>query len=294
MEGTAKLSFFERLVSSNNPNPGKFEDIGAEARKVFQVDTFEGIKAEYQRGLSNSFGVSHTIHLSPGADQPSSYEFGANYSQGKHLLVSRTAATGDVQAQYLCSVTPNLSVKAQGQLTSTPHQSNGMVNLDYKGSDWYGSLKMGSFAQWGLSYIQSVSQNLSLGVDLTYLGRLPYGQPPMCVSTAAVRYADDNVAGVFQYSSNNRVQASYVRRIKDYATFATELSVDLESRESVCAMGYEYTGPAGTLKTNISTDKKITTLLEKPLSELSAVSCSAELDHKTGTCKYGIGIQFLQ
>lgn len=57
---------------------------------------------------------------------------------------------------------------------------------------------------------------------------------------------------------------------------------------------YEYTGAAGSLKTNITTDKKITTLLEKPLSELSAISVSAELDHKQGTCKYGIGMQFLQ
>lgn len=40
---------------------GKFEDIGAEARKVFMIDSFEGIKAEYQRGLSNSFGVSHSV-----------------------------------------------------------------------------------------------------------------------------------------------------------------------------------------------------------------------------------------
>ena len=57
---------------------------------------------------------------------------------------------------------------------------------------------------------------------------------------------------------------------------------------------YEYTSASGSLKTNITTDKRITTLLEKPLSELSAISVSAELDHKQGTCKYGIGMQFLQ
>lgn len=161
---------------------GKFEDIGAEARKVFQIDSFEGIKAEYQRGLSNSFGVSHTvctqrqplradsyppltplppsqIHLQPNAETPGQYEFGANYSAGKvcdptlsripaqtaylrhlhgrtsadipypppleqHLLLSRTLTSGDVLAQYVCSVTPNLTVRAQSQVTSLPPASH--------------------------------------------------------------------------------------------------------------------------------------------------------------------------
>lgn len=32
-------------------------------------------------------------------------------------------------------------------------------------------------------------------------------------------------------------QTSYIRRIKDYATFAAEFSVDMDSRESVASMG---------------------------------------------------------
>jgi mitochondrial import receptor subunit TOM40 len=201
---------------------------------------------------------------------------------------------GDVMAQYVLQATPNLTVRAQSQLTSVEHQSNAVVNVDYKGTDWYGQAKIGSYAQWGLSYLQSVSNNLALGVDFTYLGRPPFNQPPVCVSTMAMRYSTDTVALVAQLTSNARLQTSYIRRIQDSATFAAEINVDLESRESVCALGYEYTSSQGSLKTNITTDGKITTLLEKPLSELSAINFSAELDHKAKACKYGISVQFLQ
>jgi hypothetical protein len=45
-----------------------------------------------------------------------------------------------------------------------------------QGTDWSGTIKVGNFAQWGLSYIQSVSKNLALGVDITYLGKPPFNQ----------------------------------------------------------------------------------------------------------------------
>ena len=62
---------------------GKFEDVNAEAKKIFQIDTFEGIRMEYQRGLNNSFGVSHVAHLGASPESPATYEFSANYSQDK-------------------------------------------------------------------------------------------------------------------------------------------------------------------------------------------------------------------
>lgn len=80
---SGRLSFFRRLLQSNLPNPGKFEDVNAESRKIFQIDTFEGIKVEYQRGLNNNFGVSHVAHFGASPDSPSSYEFCSNYSQDK-------------------------------------------------------------------------------------------------------------------------------------------------------------------------------------------------------------------
>ena len=62
---------------------GKFEDINADSRKIFMLDSFEGMRFEYQRGLSNSFGVSHILHLQPAQDNYGTYDFSANFSQGK-------------------------------------------------------------------------------------------------------------------------------------------------------------------------------------------------------------------
>jgi hypothetical protein len=38
---------------------------------------------EYQRGLNNSFGVSHVAHLASSPESPATYEFSANFSQDK-------------------------------------------------------------------------------------------------------------------------------------------------------------------------------------------------------------------
>ena len=45
-------------------------------------------------------------------------------------------------------------------------------------------------AQYGFSYLQSVTKNLALGVDFLYLGRPPYpGAPPFSSLTAGLRYS---------------------------------------------------------------------------------------------------------
>ncbi|KAJ1490545.1 eukaryotic porin/Tom40, partial [Baffinella frigidus] len=280
-DGTAGLKkpFWQKLLGSDNPNPGKFEDIGSDSRKIFMLDSFEGMRFEYQRGLSNSFGVSHILHLQPAQDNYGTYDFSANFSQGKHLLLSRTQTNGDVLARYILTATPNLTVQFQSQLTKAPHQSNAILTADYKGGDWFGQLKVGSFAQWGLSYLQSVTKNLAVGVDLTYLGRPPFNQMPMCISTVAARYSTERMVALAQLTSNARIQAAYVQRVKDNLTFGTEFTFDLGSRESTCAAGYEYSTPQGSFKTNLSSDGKVTSTFEKQLSEVSAVVLSAEVDH---------------
>lgn len=117
------------------------------------LDTFEGMRFEYQRGLSNSFGVSHIMHLQPAQDNYGTYDFSANFHNGKvggsarlmppcvaaavpdatrlvpcrsplkllagstvqHLLLSRTQTNGDVLARYILTATPNLTLQFQSQ-----------------------------------------------------------------------------------------------------------------------------------------------------------------------------------
>lgn len=47
---------------------------------------------EYQRGLNNSFGVSHVAHLGASPDSPATYEFSANYSHDKVMIESKACA----------------------------------------------------------------------------------------------------------------------------------------------------------------------------------------------------------
>ena len=187
----------------------------------------------------------------------------------------------------------NAVLISPSQLSKIPHQSSVVVQLDYKGSDWFGQAKMGSYAQWGLSYMQSVTRNLSLGLDYTYLGRPPFNNPPICVQTGGLRYANDRLVFVGQLVSSGQLQAAYVQRIRDNLSFGAELAVNLADRSSQCAVGYEYSSAAGSFKTNLTTDGKVTSCLEKPLGETTLLTLVAELDHAKQTCKYGLGFQLM-
>ncbi|EKX33332.1 hypothetical protein GUITHDRAFT_166503 [Guillardia theta CCMP2712] len=281
-------------MKTDLPNPGKFEDISQESNKIFHLDTYEGIMINFQRGLSNSFMIDHAMHLQPSAEQYGTYHFGANFAEGKHLLLSKTATNGEVFARYIGTLTPNFSLNMQAQLVPTPHNSHALITADYKGSDWFAQCKIGSMAQFGFSYLQSITRSLSLGLDFMYLGRPPFNQPPVSIITAGLRYSTERLAFVSKLTSTGQLQASYVQRVRDNLTFGTEMSVDVASTESLCAVGYEYSTQAGSFKTNLTTDGKVTSIFEKTLSEVSSMSLSVEVDHKKQACKYGIGFQLIQ
>ena len=143
MEGEpVKRSFLQKFFGSNLPNPGKFEDISAEANRIFLLETFEGVRVDWQRPLSNAFGVNHLLHLQPSQDTYGSYHFGANFADGQHLVLSRTSTAGAVDARYILTATPNLTVSCQSQLSPIAHQSMAVVSADYKGTDYFAQGKV--------------------------------------------------------------------------------------------------------------------------------------------------------
>lgn len=296
----AQRSFLQKFFGTNLPNPGKFEDLSSEANKLFTLDTFEGIRLDWQRGLSNAFGVNHLLHLQPAADQYGTYHFGANFAEGNQLVLSRTATNGNVDARYILTTTPNLTLSVQSQLSATPHQSMAIVQADYKGTDWFAQFKLGSMAQYGFSYLQSITRNLSLGIEFLYMGRPPQpGIPPLSFLTAGLRYSTERLALSSSVNlSQGQLKANYVQRVKDNINFGTEMNIMLDpqtgSKESTCALGYEYTTPQGAIRSNLTTDGKVTSVFEKTLSEISSMTISVELDHGKKNCKYGMGFQFMQ
>jgi len=293
----SQRSFLQKFFGTNLPNPGKFEDMSNEANKIFLLDTFEGVRIDWQRPLSNAFGVSHLLHLQPAADTYGTYHFGANFAENQHLVLSRTGTNGNVDARYIMTATPNLTVSCQSQLSATPHQSMAVVGADYKGSDYFAQFKFGSMAQYGFSYLQSVTRNLSLGLDFLYIGRPPYpGVPPIAHLTGGLRYATERLALSSSLNlSQGQLKTNYVQRVKDNLNFGTELLIDLANgKDSTCSLGYEYSTQQGAFKSNLTTDGKVTSVFEKQLNEMSSLSLAFECDHGKKAVKYGIGFQFMQ
>eukprot|EP00960_Hanusia_phi_P062504 765172-Hanusia_phi.AAC.1 len=276
---------------------GKFEDISQESNKIFHLDTYEGIMINFQRGLSNSFMIDHAMHLQPSAEQYGTYHFGANFAEGKHLLLSKTATNGEVFARYIGTLTPNFSLNMQAQLVPTPHNSHALITADYKGSDWFAQCKVShAHCLW-----RGCVTRLKGGED--YASLLPFlmidMQACLCLQ-AHVNWTAPSFVCAKGKKYIHTIPCSLVpptppslSRVRDNLTFGTEMSVDVASTESLvsdrtsamypdssdfqCAVGYEYSTQAGAFKTNLTTDGKVTSIFEKTLSEVSSMSLSVEV-----------------
>ena len=66
-------------VSQPRTNPGSFIDLHKRCKDIFP-SAFDGIKVALNRGLSNSFQVSHTLQMSPVGQ--STYRFGCVFAGG--------------------------------------------------------------------------------------------------------------------------------------------------------------------------------------------------------------------
>ncbi|MBA0649188.1 hypothetical protein Goklo_016779 [Gossypium klotzschianum] len=99
------------------------------------------------------------------------YEFGANFIDPNLMLIGRVLTDGRLNARLKWDLSDNFTVKANAQLSNEPHMSHGMFNFDYKGKDFRSQFQMGNGALFGASYIQSITQHLSLGGEVFWAGQ---------------------------------------------------------------------------------------------------------------------------
>lgn len=95
-------------------------------------------------------------------------------------------------------------MKLQTQLTKEKGYSQVMLDVDAKGQDWQGQVKVGNGAFYGLNYIQSVTPALSMGGEAFWLGT----QRKSGIGFAA-RHATDKSVGTVQVRSR-QVEAAAV------------------------------------------------------------------------------------
>uniref|UniRef100_J3MKE6 Mitochondrial import receptor subunit TOM40-1 n=1 Tax=Oryza brachyantha TaxID=4533 RepID=J3MKE6_ORYBR len=225
--------------------PVPFEEIQREALMSLKPELFEGLRLDFTKGLNQKFPLSHSVFmgflevLSQSTETikvpTAHYEFGANFIDPRLILVGRVMTDGRLNARVKCDLTDDLTLKVNAQLTHEPHYSQGMFNFDYKGTDYRAQFQIGNNAFYGANYIQSVTPNLSMGTEIFWLGH----QRKSGIGFAS-RYNSDKMVGTLQVASTGIVALSYVQKVSEKVSLASDFMYNHMSRNVTSSFGYDY------------------------------------------------------
>lgn len=280
----------------NLPCPVAYEEIQREALMSLKPELFEGLRFDFTKMLSQKFALSHSVLMgslevpSQSADvikvPTAQYEFGANFIDlPKLMLIGRLMTDGRLNARVKCDLTENLALKVNAQLTSEPHYSQGMFNFDYKGTDYRAQFQIGNNAFYGANYIQSVTPNLSMGTEIFWLGQ----QRKSGIGFNS-RYNTDKMVGTLQVASTGIVALSYVQKVSEKVSLATDFMYNHMSRDVTSSVGYDYILRQCRLRGKIDSNGVVAAYLEERLNMGVNFLLSAEIDHAKKNYKFGFGM----
>jgi len=285
----------EKVDYLNLPCPVPFEEIQREALMSLKPELFEGLRFDFTKGLNQKFSLSHSVFMGS-LEVPAQaaetikvptahYEFGANFLDPKLMLIGRVMTDGRLNARVKCDLTDNLTLKVNAQLTQEAHYSQGMFNFDYKGSDYRAQFQIGNNAFYGANYIQSVTPNLSMGTEMFWLGH----QRKSGIGFAS-RYNTDKMVGTLQVASTGIVALSYVQKISEKVSLASDFMYNHMSRDVTASFGYDYLLRQCRLRGKIDSNGVVAAYLEERLNMGVNFLLSAEIDHCKKNYKFGFGM----
>lgn len=292
---TAPAKIDEKVDCLNLPTPVPYEEIMREILMSLKPENFEGLRFDLNKGLNQSFSLSHSVLMGP-TEIPSQsseiikiptshYEFGANFINPKLLLLGRIMTDGRLNAKMKYDITDNFTLKATAQITSEPHMSHGMFNFDYKGKDFRSQLQLGNGALVGASYIQSVTPYLSLGGEIFWAG-----QHRKSGIGYAARYDTDKMVATGQISSTGMLAMGYVQKISEKVSLATDFVYNYLSKDVTASVGYDYILRQCRLRGKIDSNGCTGAYLEERLNMGLNLILSAEIDHRRKDYKFGLGL----
>jgi mitochondrial import receptor subunit TOM40 len=190
----------------------------------------------------------------------------------------------------------NFVTKTSVQLTSQGNMVS--VENDYTGADFSASLKTvnPSVLDGGItgmvmaSYLQSITPNLSLGVD-AFWSRPAMAYAPSLNLSYAGRYKTPDWMACAQLVPGNAIEASYWRKLSDKVETGINLNLAFAgmgpagpmggvSKEGTVTIGAKYDFRASSFRAQIDNQGKVGCLLEKVVAPPIRVTFSGEIDHK--------------
>lgn len=285
----------QELEKARLKNPGLYEHIQNDVKRVLSVDVFDGFRFEMHKPLGHKLSISHTLWLGSQMIPDGFYQFGVNSVVGDDLtdpatiLLGRMTPDGRLDARWHQKVSDQLSLRLQSQLAPEPNPTQVTCDVDFRGQDCTGNLKYTNGPLFGVSYLQAVTNQLSLGGEGYY-----HHAHQKSILSYCGRYQTEDSTSLLTYGSVGTLQLHYMRRLSDRVRLASEFFYNSNSGESKAQAGAEFTLRQSRFVTNVDESGKIMSSLETKVTPMVTFLLSAEALHSKGDFKFGYGLQFGQ
>lgn len=226
----------------NLPNPGTFENLHREVKATFLTNhLFDGARVDLTKVLSQNMQVTHSFSMGSTVTPPL-YNFGAAFIGAKSFLHGTIDTDGSLTARMNYAWNANNVTKIQAHVSPTPGHSMLQLEQDYQGSDYSVNCKTinpSPVEQTGIfvmSYFQSVTQKLAMGVETVY--QKPTPDIEETSKSLVLKYSGNDYVTTVQWQEVGALQASYYQKINEKVDFGTELQIILAAgrREAVCTV----------------------------------------------------------
>ncbi|EPS59327.1 hypothetical protein M569_15481, partial [Genlisea aurea] len=131
----------------------------------------------------------------------------------------------------------------------------------------------------------SVTPHLSLGGELFWAG-----QHRKSGIGYAARYNTDKMVATGQVASTGMVALSYVQKVNEKVSLATDFMYNYVSRDATASVGYDYILRQCRLRGKLDSNGVVAGFLEERLNMGLNLLLSAEIDHRKKDYKIGVGL----
>ncbi len=273
------------------PNPGPYDRAEQDAKRVLNPDFTDGVRVVINKALSPKLTTSHDFWLGSQLmrnETGNAYHFGAQVTPSDNVyLLAKVDPSGSIEARYVHTLTPNVTSNVAAQLFPDASRSALQGELELKGSDWTGTLKLAPGPFVAVNYLQSVTKNLALGGE----GILHAGQGYTHIFGRA-KWTDEKNQLCLTYSTLNHCTATYFRKVNERVGLSAELEVSIANKESVMNMGWEFALRQARVKGSITSEGAVMAVIEHQLEPGFTLQMNAMLDHSKDTHRFGYGFTF--
>ncbi|WFD23435.1 translocase of outer mitochondrial membrane [Malassezia equina] len=293
----AKMS--EIRHSLNLPNLGTVEKMQNEVKMVQTTNfQFDGARADLTKALNMNpiFQVTHAFTL--GAAGKNAYNFGAVYGDENRFYQAGVDDAGNVTMRLNRRWLPGHISKVQAQLAPLGGQSFVQLEHDFQGADYSVNFKALNPSPSDLTgiyvanYLQTLTPRFALGAEAIYQ------HPSAEIEEASLGYMakwvgpkNDWIATA-QWQPQGVGQLTYWHQLSEQVDVAGDLQMILmpQRRDAQASLAARYSFRMASLRAQIDSLGKLTSVYEARISPAFAFTFSGEIDHLSGGAKVGLGV----